>query len=92
MPPPCLPPAGFYAAWLSGGFSRKVMDRLKEIDDSVDGDMRFWVTGGWLWMASWLAGMGVAFLGVAFLPARGTRCCGWPAGRWPRLMQCSLPS
>ncbi|KAI7842946.1 hypothetical protein COHA_003453 [Chlorella ohadii] len=37
--------AGFYKAWLSGGFSEKVLKRLRELDDQVEGHMRFWVTG-----------------------------------------------
>ncbi len=40
------PLAGFYKAWLSGGFSEKVLKRLRELDDQVEGHMRFWVTGG----------------------------------------------
>ena len=44
-PPPRF--AGFYKAWLSGGFSEKVLKRLQELDDQVEGHMRFWVTGGW---------------------------------------------
>ena len=45
--PPCFcsPRTGFYRAWLSGGFNRRVLDRLREIDDLTEGPLRFWVTG-----------------------------------------------
>lgn len=40
--------AGFYGAWLSGGFNRRVMDRLREVQAAAEGPLRFWVTGAWV--------------------------------------------
>lgn len=51
MPAPALPlpsqlrAPGFYAAWLSGGFNLRVMDRLREVQAATEGPLRFWVTG-----------------------------------------------
>lgn len=56
-PPPRF--AGFYKAWLSGGFSEKVLKRLRELDDQVDGHMRFWITGGWRECVGWVTCVGV---------------------------------
>jgi len=37
--------AGFYAAWLSGGFNDKVMARLAEIEGHAGGPLCLWATG-----------------------------------------------